>query len=158
ALPIALDAGVEPNAHQTCERRRAGSSLGVSVSRSCRKRGCLKKCAHQLRECPPRNPRSRPGFVFTAAGCLRLGSPVRWIESRARGKFFCKGQRFMAAPTYEKLTPPTQGTRVTVDPSGRWNIPDDPVVCLLRGDGIGQDVGSSPGITTCAVRVLDAAV
>ena len=64
----------------------------------------------------------------------------------------------MTAPTYEKLTPPSQGTRVTVDANGRWNIPDDPIVCLLRGDGIGRDVGDAPGITTCAVRVLDAAV
>ncbi|HZY88371.1 MAG TPA: NADP-dependent isocitrate dehydrogenase [Gemmataceae bacterium] len=64
----------------------------------------------------------------------------------------------MTAPTYEKLTPPARGTRVTVDDSGRWNVPDDPVVCLLRGDGIGRDVGGAPGITTCAVRVLDAAV
>jgi isocitrate dehydrogenase len=64
----------------------------------------------------------------------------------------------MTAPTYDKLTAPTTGTRVTVDANGRWNIPDDPIVCLLRGDGIGQDVGSAPGITTCAVKVLDAAV
>ncbi|HZY90130.1 MAG TPA: isocitrate/isopropylmalate family dehydrogenase, partial [Gemmataceae bacterium] len=64
----------------------------------------------------------------------------------------------MTAPTYEKLTPPARGTRVTVDDSGRWKIPDDPVVCLLRGDGIGRDVGGAPGITTCAARVLDAAV
>jgi isocitrate dehydrogenase len=64
----------------------------------------------------------------------------------------------MAAPTYEKLTPPKLGTRVTVDANGRWHIPDDPIVCLLRGDGIGRDVGTTPGITTCAVRVLDAAV
>jgi isocitrate dehydrogenase len=63
-----------------------------------------------------------------------------------------------AAPTYEKLTPPRQGTRVTVDAGGRWSIPDDPIVCLMRGDGIGRDVGAAPGITTCAVRVLDAAV
>ncbi len=64
----------------------------------------------------------------------------------------------MTAPTYEKLTAPTTGTRVTVDAQGRWHIPDDPIVCLLRGDGIGRDVGDVPGITTCAVRVLDAAV
>jgi isocitrate dehydrogenase len=64
----------------------------------------------------------------------------------------------MTAPTYEKLTPPKQGSRVTVDANGRWHIPDDPVVCLLRGDGIGRDVGSVPGISTCAARVLDAAV
>ena len=64
----------------------------------------------------------------------------------------------MTAPTYEKITPPTSGTRVAVGADGRWNIPDDPIVCLIRGDGIGRDVGSAPGITTCAVRVLDAAV
>src|SRR5438132_8613157 len=64
----------------------------------------------------------------------------------------------MAAPTFEKLTPAKQGTRVSVDADGRWSIPDDPIVCLIRGDGIGRDVGSSPGITTCAARVLDAAV
>jgi isocitrate dehydrogenase len=64
----------------------------------------------------------------------------------------------MKAPTYDKLTPPTQGTRVTVDDKGQWHIPDDPVVCLLRGDGIGADVGGAPGITTCSVKVLDAAV
>jgi isocitrate dehydrogenase len=64
----------------------------------------------------------------------------------------------MAAPTYEKLSPPKQGSRVTVDGTGRWQRPDDPVVCLIRGDGIGADVKGVPGITTCAVRVLDAAV
>src|SRR5947207_3296769 len=64
----------------------------------------------------------------------------------------------MAAPTFEKLAPAKQGTRVTVDANGRWNIPDDPIVCLIRGDGIGRDVGGTPGITTCATRVLEAAV
>jgi isocitrate dehydrogenase len=63
----------------------------------------------------------------------------------------------MSAPTYEKLKAPTAGARVTVD-GGKWTFPDDPIVCLLRGDGIGQDVGGAPGITTCAVKVLDAAV
>src|ERR1051326_4990582 len=64
----------------------------------------------------------------------------------------------MTAPKYDKLTAPAQGTRVTVDGSGKWHIPDDPIVCLLRGDGIGRDVGGAPGITTCAAKVLDAAV
>src|SRR6202011_708868 len=62
------------------------------------------------------------------------------------------------APTYEKLTPPSAGTRVTVDANGRWNIPNDPIVCLLRGDGIGRDVNGAPGITACAIKILDAAV
>ncbi len=64
----------------------------------------------------------------------------------------------MTAPVYDKLQAPTQGTRVTVDANGKWTIPDDPIVCLIRGDGIGQDSGGVPGITTCAVKVLDAAV
>jgi isocitrate dehydrogenase len=45
-----------------------------------------------------------------------------------------------------------------VDSKNQWRIPDDPIVCLIRGDGIGRDVGAAPGITTCAVKVLDAAV
>jgi isocitrate dehydrogenase len=64
----------------------------------------------------------------------------------------------MTEPLLDKVHPPKQGTRVTVDPNCRWNIPEDPIVCLIRGDGIGRDVGSAPGITTCAVKVLDAAV
>ena len=64
----------------------------------------------------------------------------------------------MSMPTFDKLTAPTSGTRVTLGSDGKWNIPDDPIVVLLKGDGIGADVGGQPGITTCAVRVLDAAV
>ena len=61
-------------------------------------------------------------------------------------------------PSYEKLVPPAAGSRVTLGANGQWNIPDDPVVCLLKGDGIGADVNGVPGITTVSVRVLDAAV
>jgi isocitrate dehydrogenase len=64
----------------------------------------------------------------------------------------------MTAPTYDKLTAPKSGSRVTVDAAGKWHVPDDPIVCLLKGDGIGEDRGGVPGITTCAVKVLDAAV
>ncbi len=63
----------------------------------------------------------------------------------------------MTAPAYDKLTSPKHGTRIVVDANG-WHIPDDPIVCLLRGDGIGRDAGTAPGITTCAVRVLNAAI
>jgi isocitrate dehydrogenase len=64
----------------------------------------------------------------------------------------------MTAPTYDKLTPPATGTRITPGPNGTWNIPDNPIVCLMRGDGIGRDINGVPGISTCAVKVLDAAV
>jgi isocitrate dehydrogenase len=82
--------------------------------------------------------------------CIRLNA-----TSRAQ---IHRESCFMTAPTYEKLTPPKTGTRVTVDSQGNWKIPDDPIVVLLRGDGIGRDVGKVPGISTAAVKVLDAAV
>ena len=63
----------------------------------------------------------------------------------------------MTAPSFDKLKAPTTGTRA-VNENGSWKFPDDPIVCLIRGDGIGADVGSVPGITTNAVRVIDAAV
>ena len=68
----------------------------------------------------------------------------------------------MTAPTYQKLTAPTQGTRVTVDANGKWKIPDDPIVCLLRGDGIalsfldqGQpfDIASVPQLPPGELRI-----
>src|SRR5919107_5997301 len=63
----------------------------------------------------------------------------------------------MTAPTYDKLKAPPTGARA-VNQNGAWKFPDDPVVCLIRGDGIGADVNGVPGITTSAVKVLDAAV
>jgi isocitrate dehydrogenase len=63
----------------------------------------------------------------------------------------------MTAPTYDKLSAPTAGIRA-VNQNGTWKFPDDPIVCLLRGDGIGADVNGVPGITTASVKVLDAAV
>jgi isocitrate dehydrogenase len=63
----------------------------------------------------------------------------------------------MTAPTFDKLKAPATGTRA-VNQNGTWKIPDDPVVCLIRGDGIGADVNGVPGITASAVKVVDAAV
>jgi isocitrate dehydrogenase len=63
----------------------------------------------------------------------------------------------MTAPTYDKLKAPTTGTRA-VNQNGTWKFPDDPIVCLIRGDGIGADVNGVPGITTNAVKVIDAVV
>src|SRR6476620_6200196 len=63
----------------------------------------------------------------------------------------------MTAPTFDKLKAPTTGTRA-VNQNGTWKFPDDPIVCLIRGDGIGADANGVPGITTNAVKVIDAAV
>ena len=50
----------------------------------------------------------------------------------------------MTAPTYEKLTPPKTGTRVTVDSQGNWKIPDDPIVCCCAATASAATSAASP--------------
>ncbi len=50
-----------------------------------------------------------------------------------------------------KLTPPTQGHKILIAEAG-LRIPDDPIIPLIEGDGIGPDV------TRAARTVIDAAV
>ena len=52
---------------------------------------------------------------------------------------------------YEKLIPPTKGTKITVK-SGALNIPDDPIIPFIEGDGTGRDIWKA------SRRVFDAAV
>ena len=46
--------------------------------------------------------------------------------------------RIMA--TYEKLTPPTEGSTITIDSNGALQVPDDPIIPFIEGDGIGVDI------------------
>jgi len=50
-----------------------------------------------------------------------------------------------------KPTPPEGGARITID-NGQLNVPDNPIVPYIEGDGTGPDIWRS------TVRVLDAAV
>ena len=43
------------------------------------------------------------------------------------------------------------GTKITID-GEKLNVPNDPIIPFIEGDGIGPDIWAS------AVRVLDAAV
>ena len=52
---------------------------------------------------------------------------------------------------FDKLEAPKQGTRISFRGS-KPRIPDDPIVCYVRGDGIGVD------ITPVMMDVVDAAV
>ena len=52
---------------------------------------------------------------------------------------------------YQKLTPPASGAKITVT-DGVLNVPDNPVIPFIEGDGTGPDIWAA------AVRVLDAAV
>ncbi len=48
--------------------------------------------------------------------------------------------------------PPPAGQTITMDPSGKLSVPDQPIVPFIEGDGTGRDIWRA------SVRVLDAAV
>ena len=53
---------------------------------------------------------------------------------------------------YDKLTPPADGTPITIGRGGKLHVPDRPVIPMIDGDGIGPD------ISRATRRVIDAAV
>ena len=53
--------------------------------------------------------------------------------------------------TYQKLTPPSAGHAITVA-GGQLNVPDDPIIPFIEGDGTGRDIWRA------SQRVFDAAV
>lgn len=57
----------------------------------------------------------------------------------------------------EKIRLPDLGNRIKAE-KGFLNVPNDLVVVLIEGDGIGKTVNNVPGITAAAIRTLDAAV
>ena len=54
--------------------------------------------------------------------------------------------------TFEKVKVPAQGQKLTVGAGGKINVPDQPIVGFIEGDGTGPDIGAA------SVRVFDAAV
>jgi len=53
--------------------------------------------------------------------------------------------------SYEKLVPPSEGRKITIK-DGALDVPDNPIIPFIEGDGIGPDIWAA------ANRVLDAAV
>ena len=47
---------------------------------------------------------------------------------------------------------PSEGTKITINKDGTYNIPDNPIITFIEGDGIGPDLWRA------SVRVFDAAV
>ncbi len=43
-------------------------------------------------------------------------------------------------PSYEKLTPPTNGGKIAVGPGGKLTVPDEPILPFIEGDGTGPDI------------------
>ena len=52
----------------------------------------------------------------------------------------------------QRIADPTAGTRIEVAADGSLNVPHDPIITYIEGDGIGPDIWAA------AVRVFDAAV
>lgn len=53
---------------------------------------------------------------------------------------------------FEKYEMPTHGEKITVDSTGTLNVPNNPIVPYIEGDGTGPDIWNA------SVRVLDTAV
>ncbi|HTY10824.1 MAG TPA: NADP-dependent isocitrate dehydrogenase [Bacteroidota bacterium] len=54
-------------------------------------------------------------------------------------------------PKYVKLVPPSSGSRITVT-GGKLNVPDNPIICFIEGDGTGPDIWRASN------KVFDAAI
>lgn len=53
---------------------------------------------------------------------------------------------------YEKVTVPTEGAKITVNDDLSLNVPNNPIIPFIEGDGIGAD------ITPVMIKVVDSAV
>jgi hypothetical protein len=53
---------------------------------------------------------------------------------------------------YQHLTPPSNGSKITIGSDGKLKVPDQPILPFIEGDGTGPDIWRA------SVRVLDAAV
>ena len=53
---------------------------------------------------------------------------------------------------YEHIKVPKDGQRITINPDASLNVPDNPIIAFIEGDGIGID------ITPVMLKVVNAAV
>ena len=53
---------------------------------------------------------------------------------------------------FEHIKEPNTGSKISIDSSGKLNVPDNPIIPFIEGDGIGSD------ITPAMIRVVDSAV
>jgi isocitrate dehydrogenase len=57
-----------------------------------------------------------------------------------------------ALPTFKTVSVPSQGSPITMGANNRLNVPDQPIIPFIEGDGTGADIWRA------SVRVFDAAV
>ena len=53
---------------------------------------------------------------------------------------------------YERIAVPSEGKKIGIDQDGNLQVPDNPIVCFIEGDGTGPDIWAA------SQPVLDAAV
>jgi len=53
---------------------------------------------------------------------------------------------------FEQYALPTEGERITIDANGKLNVPNNPIIPFIEGDGTGPDIWAA------SKRILDAAV
>ena len=53
---------------------------------------------------------------------------------------------------FKHITEPKEGTKITIDTAGNLNVPNNPIIPFIEGDGIGSD------ITPAMINVVDSAV
>jgi isocitrate dehydrogenase len=53
---------------------------------------------------------------------------------------------------FEQYSLPTEGERITIDANGKLNVPNNPIIPFIEGDGTGPDIWAA------SQRILDAAV
>ena len=46
---------------------------------------------------------------------------------------------------YVKLTPPTKGQKITMGPGMKLQVPANPIVLFIEGDGTGPDLWAARG-------------
>ena len=54
--------------------------------------------------------------------------------------------------SYQHIKPPSEGQKITVNADMSLNVPDQPIIPYIEGDGTGMD------ITPVMLKVVDAAV
>src|SRR6266702_2096257 len=87
--------------------------------------------------------------VSLVAGTSGIEDNSRFLLFPAQAPAALEGD---SMPAYQHVTVPTGGQKITVKPNFSLEVPDQPIVPYIEGDGTGVD------ITPVMIRVVDAAV
>src|SRR6266496_5594496 len=87
--------------------------------------------------------------VSLVAGTSGIEDNSRFLLFPAQAPAALEGD---SMPAYQHVTVPTGGQKITVKPNFSLEVPDQPIVPYIEGDGTGVD------ITPVMIKVVDAAV